>query len=246
MWVARVACFRLIRPASAAGPTSAARRLLPRLFISRAHNRKPGESVLRDAYSLAESPTEVKFVANIPDSTSGTLNSFFPRVLVFVNPRFVRRINSPGPCTKDAHSPTAARRRLLLSNCARLRRRRSSAHLMPRIQLTIDRLVAQNRLHVIARLSKGNRFHKLIHAVILADRLPIRYPAVARIVGSKGVRSLAVKLVQCLLQVARAKPDIGLRIEQLDLVEMADALFLRHRTAHRGQQLHQPPSIGAD
>ena len=63
------------------------------------------------------------------------------------------------------------------------------------MQLAIDRLIAENRLHVIASLGKRNRLHKFIHAVILADGLPIRDPAVARIVGSKGVRSLAVELI---------------------------------------------------
>src|SRR5271163_3141485 len=57
---------------------------------------------------MAESPAEVKFDAHIPDSTSGTIDLILSASLVFVNPRFVRQINSPGACTKDAHSATAA------------------------------------------------------------------------------------------------------------------------------------------
>src|ERR1700689_2125320 len=174
---------------------------------------------------MAESPAEVKFHAHTSDSTSGTLTSFFPRVLFSsIHDSFARSILL-------AHAPNMhialllRGRRLLRSNCAGLLRQRSSAHLMPRVQLTIDRLIAHDRLHIVARLSKRNRFHKLIHAVILADRLPIRYPAVTRVVGGKGVRSLAVKLVQCLLEVARAEADIRFRIQQFDLVEMANALF---------------------
>ena len=93
------------------------------------------------------------------------------------------------------------------------------------MQLAVDRFITENRLHIIARLCKRNRFYKFIHAVILANRLPIGYPAVARIVSGKCVRSLAVKPVQHLLEVARAKPDIRLRVEQLDLVEVVDTLL---------------------
>ena len=80
-------------------------------------------------------------------------------------------------------------RLFLLGDGARLRGRRRF------MQRAIDRLIPENRLHVIASLGERNRFHKFVHTVIFTDRLPIRYPAVACIVGSKGIRSLAVKLI---------------------------------------------------
>src|SRR3984885_6961059 len=228
--------------ASAAGPASAARGVAGLVFFQAALQSQAGGICSADAYSLAESPTEVKFVV-ILESISGTLTSFFPRVL------FSSIHDSFATSILLTHAPRMhialllRSHRLLLSSGARLLLR-SSTQLMARIQLAIDGLIAHNRLHILARLSKRNGFHKLIHAVILADRLPIRHPAVARVIGGKGIRSLAVKLVQCLLQVTRAKTNIGLRVEQLDIVEMTDALFLGHGTTHRGQQLHQPESVG--
>jgi hypothetical protein len=74
-----------------------------------------------DVYSLAESPTEVKFL-NFPDSTSGRLNSFFPRVLLFVNPRFFHRDQFPGlmhqTCTQPHSVFTSGAYRATAPNAA--------------------------------------------------------------------------------------------------------------------------------
>src|ERR1700722_10931833 len=51
------------------------------VFFRVALRSQAGGICSADAYSLAESPTAVKFVADISNSTSGTLTSFFPRVL---------------------------------------------------------------------------------------------------------------------------------------------------------------------
>src|ERR1700761_2614212 len=105
---------------------------------------------------MAESPD-----AHIPDSTSGTLTSFFPRVLFSsIHDSFARSF-LPAHAPKMHIALLLRGRRLLRRNGAGLLWQRPSAHFMAPVQRTIDGLIAQNRLHIIARLSKGNRLHKL-------------------------------------------------------------------------------------
>ena len=76
-------------------------------------------------------------------------------------------------------------------------------------------LVAQDGLDVLAGLGEGNGFHKLVHAVVGAGGLPFEDAVVAGVVGRQRVLLDAAEFVQGLAQVARAQPDVGLRIKQL-------------------------------
>ncbi len=138
---------------------------------------------------------EVCLVCNFQSTAAEHLSSFFPRVLFSsIHDSFDRSILFAAR-TKHAHSTTAPWRSLSAAPPC------SPAPTPPSpsapVHSILDRSTgcAESPPRNRGVSVKGIDSTNLIHAVILADGLPVRHPAVPRIVGSEGIRRLTVKLV---------------------------------------------------
>ena len=96
-------------------------------------------------------------------------------------------------------------------------------------------LVAKDGLYILAGLREGDGFHKLVDARIGAGRLPIRHATIACVVSSESVLLGAAEAVERLAQLARSEANVHGRVEQLEGLEVGDALFASHFLTHRGK-----------
>src|SRR5581483_10440453 len=112
------------------------------------------------------------------------------------------------------------------------------------VKLPVNVRIPQNRLHILASLSKRNRFHELLWITILPLSQPVLHPIRPRVVCGESIFERA-KLIDHGTEIFRAQLQINSRLKQLGGGEMLQLLLLGNVLANFRQQLHESQSIRA-